>query len=164
MNAQIADVQAFWEANPCGSTLSGERDRRQYFAEIERKRYQIAGWIPQVARFASFRGRDVLEIGCGIGTDGLQFARNGARYVGVDLTPTAVELAREQFRLCGVDGRFEVANADVLPFADESFDHVYSCGVIHHSPDTEATVRQMFRVLPPAGTFCVIIFNRTYIN
>src|SRR5438552_18206104 len=124
MSASIADVKGFWNANPCQSRLSQEADRRRYFEEISQKRFQGREWhVPIVARFDSFRGKDVLEIGCGIATDGLQFAKNGANYVGVDLTPHSVELAQERFTLFGVPGRFEVANAEEsLPFADATFD------------------------------------------
>ena len=93
----IAEVKDFWNANPCQSTWSSENDRRRYFEEITRKRYQGRDWhVPIVARFTAFRGKDVLEIGCGIGADGIEFARNGANYIGVDLTANSVELARER--------------------------------------------------------------------
>ena len=93
METNIADVRGYWNANPCNSRLSQETDRRRYFEEISRKRYQGRDWhVPIIAKFNSFRGKDVLEIGCGIGTDGIEFARNGANYVGVDLTPNSMEL------------------------------------------------------------------------
>jgi ubiquinone/menaquinone biosynthesis C-methylase UbiE len=165
MSAQISDVRSFWDASPCNSQYSTQADQREYFAEVERKRYQAEPHIPIIARFDQFRDRDVLEIGCGIGTDGLQFARNGARYTGVDLTEAAVKISRERFELFGAEGTFEVANAEEhLPFPEASFDHVYSCGVLHHSPNTEAIAREMYRVLRPGGTFCVLVYNRTSIN
>ncbi len=118
-----------------------------------------------VAKFDSFRGKDVLEIGCGIATDGLEFARNGANYVGVDLTPHSIELAKERFGLFGVPGKFEVANAEErLPFPDATFDHIYSFGVIHHSPVPERIVREIRRVLRPGGTLTVMLYNRSSIN
>jgi ubiquinone/menaquinone biosynthesis C-methylase UbiE len=118
-----------------------------------------------VAQFDRFRGKKVLEIGCGIATDGLEFAKNGAAYTGVDLTPRAIEMARKRFALFGFPGRFEVANAEEsLPFPDESFDHVYSFGVIHHSPSPEKIVAQIHRVLRPGGTFTVMLYNRSSIN
>ena len=166
MGANIADVKGFWNANPCHSRLSQETDRRRYFEEISRRRYQGRDWhVPVVAKFDSFRGKDVLEIGCGIGTDGIEFARNGANYIGVDLTPKSTELAAERFALFGVPGRFEVANAEErLPFADNSVDHVYSFGVIHHSPTPEKIVREVYRVLRKGGTLTVMLYNRSSIN
>src|SRR6266516_2828584 len=94
----IHEVERFWNANPCNSTLSTEqKDHRKYFDEIEAARYAKEPHVPLVARFADFRGKEVLEIGCGVGTDGVQFARNGARYTGIDLTPRAIELSQERF-------------------------------------------------------------------
>jgi ubiquinone/menaquinone biosynthesis C-methylase UbiE len=166
MSTSIAEVKGFWNANPCQSALSRETDRRRYFEDISRKRFQGREWhIPTVAQFTSFRGEDVLEVGCGIGTDGFEFARNKARYVGVDLTPKSIEIAKERFELFGVPGRFEVANAEEgLPFPDSSFDHVYSFGVIHHSPEPQRIVREIYRVLRPGGTLTVMLYNRSSIN
>jgi ubiquinone/menaquinone biosynthesis C-methylase UbiE len=162
----IADVRSFWNANPCQSRLSQEADRRRYFEEISRKRFEgRERHVPVIAKFDSFRGKDVLEIGCGVGTDGIEFARNGANYVGVDLTPNSVELTRERFLTFGVPGRFEVANAEEgLPLPDASVDHVYSFGVIHHSPTPEKIVGEIYRVLRKGGTFTVMLYNRNSIN
>src|SRR5215204_1910530 len=140
MNARvelnIQAVRTFWNDRPCQADLSQSEDRRRYFEEITRNRYGRREWhVPIVAKFDSFRGKDVLEVGCGIATDGLEFARNGAKYIGIDLTPQGIELARERFALFGIPGHFEVANAEErIPLPDASIDHVYSFGVIHHSP------------------------------
>jgi ubiquinone/menaquinone biosynthesis C-methylase UbiE len=118
-----------------------------------------------VAKFGSFRGKDVLEIGCSIATDGLEFAKSGANYVGVDLSPHSIELAKERFSLFGTPGGFEVADAEEgLPFPDGSFDHVYSFGVIHHSPAPEKIVRELRRVLRKGGTFTVMLYNKSSVN
>jgi len=164
MSAHIQDVRAFWNAHPCNSRYSTQPDRHAYFDELEQRRYRVEWHIPIVAQFDQFRDRDVLEIGCGMGADGLQFARHGAHYTGIDLTPAAVEISQERFALYGVPGRFQVANAEEMPFPDASFDHIYSFGVIHVSPNTEAIVRHMYRVLRPGGTFCVMVYNQTSIN
>ncbi len=166
METNIDDVSSFWNANPCQSNLSQQAERRRYFEEISQKRFQGREWhIPIVANFDSFRGKDVLEIGCGVGTDGIEFARNGANYIGIDLTPSAVELSRERFLTFGVPGQFAVANAEEgLPLPDASIDHVYSFGVIHHSPTPEKIVGQMYRVLRKGGTFTVMLYNRSSIN
>src|ERR1700751_2561226 len=135
----VEEVRSFWNAGPCQADLSHAEERRRYFQEISDKRYGIREWhVPTVAKVDSFRGKDVLEIGCGIATDGLEFAKNGPNYVGVDLTPKAIEVAKERFCLFGMSSQFEVSNAeDKLPSADDKLDHVFSFGVIHHSPVPE---------------------------
>ncbi|MDX1746746.1 MAG: class I SAM-dependent methyltransferase, partial [Halobacteriales archaeon] len=105
-----------------------------------------------------------LEIGCGIGADGYEFARYGANYTGVDLTSSAVDLTRERFREAGVPGTFQVANAENLLFEDASFDHVYSFGVIHHSLNPGRIVAEAYRVLRPGGTITAMLYNRDSIN
>jgi ubiquinone/menaquinone biosynthesis C-methylase UbiE len=166
MNTTISDVKGFWDSNPCQSDLSEAQDRRRYFEEISTNRFGKREWhVPIVAAFHNYRGKDVLEVGCSIATDGLEFAKNGANYTGIDLTPNAIEMARERFQLFGVSGRFEVANAEErIPFPDETFDHIYSFGVIHHSPVPEKIVREIHRVLRKDGTCTVMLYNRSSIN
>lgn len=165
MKTGVDGVRAFWNANPCNSDLSSSEERRQYFQEISDRRYSREWHVPIVAKFDRFRGKDVLEIGYGIATDGSEFAKNGANYVGVDLTPRAMEFAKERFSLFGISGRFETANAEEsLPFADGTFDHVYSFGVIHHSPAPEKIVWEIHRVLKKGGSFTVMLYNRSSVN
>jgi len=165
MKSQLAVVQDFWNTNPCQSDLSLAAQRRQYFDEISEKRYYGREWhIPVTAAFSAYRDKEVLEIGCSIATDGLEFAKAGANYTGVDLTPHSIELAEERFRLFNVPGNFVVSNAEELPFPDESFDHIYSFGVIHHAPAPEKIAAEMHRVLRKGGTFTVMLYNRTSIN
>lgn len=160
----IAEVRDFWEHNPCGHETSETSDRLRYFKELEEYRYRTAPWIPEAADFGAYRGRRVLEVGCGMGTDGARFAAAGAEYTGVDLTPAAVALARENFELRGLRGEFMTANAEELPFSDQTFDHVYSFGVIHHTTNPEAIVAAIHRVLRPGGTMTAMLYNRTSIN
>jgi ubiquinone/menaquinone biosynthesis C-methylase UbiE len=166
MSTGVNQVRDFWNAKPCQSDLSHSEERIRYFEEISERRYGQREWhVPVVAQFDAFRGKRVVEIGCGIATDGLEFAKNGADYVGVDLTPQSVALAEERFSLFGTPGRFVVANAEErLPFADNSFDHAYSFGVIHHSPTPERIVREIHRVLKKGGTFTVMLYNKSSIN
>lgn len=158
-------VRAFWQEHPCGSKFSdAEIGTREFFDRVEHHRYEKEWHIPAAADFASTRGLRVLEIGCGVGTDGLQFARAGATYTGVDLTEAAVELARKNFASAGVPGEFRVADAEKLDFSDESFDIVYSHGVLHHTPDIEAAVREVHRVLKPGGRAIVMLYHRGSYN
>ncbi len=136
----------------------------EFFALVERQRYALEPHIPELVRFERWQGRDVLEVGCGIGTDGARFARAGARYTGVDPTATALELARRRFELEGLDGRLLSAAATDLPFENKSFDLVYSHGVIHHIDSTAEAVEEFRRVLRPGGTALVMLYHRHSLN
>lgn len=165
-NADLKErVRAFWQAHPCGTKFSdAEMGTREFFQRVEAHRYATEWHIPDAADFASAHGRRVLEIGCGLGTDGAQFAAAGADYTGVDLTEAAIELARKRFQLFDLRGEFRVADAENLDFADESFDLVYSHGVLHHTPDTARAVREIHRVLRPNGRAVVMLYHRDSYN
>jgi SAM-dependent methyltransferase len=158
-------VRAFWQAHPCGTKFAdAEPGSRLFFERVEEHRYRTEWHIPAAADFAGARGLSVLEIGCGLGTDGAQFARAGANYTGVDLTEAAVELARRRFELFDLPGMFRTADAENLDFADDTFDLVYSHGVLHHTPDTERAVREVHRVLKPGGRAVVMLYHRDSYN
>lgn len=158
-------VRAFWQEHPCGTKFSdAELGTREFFERVEAHRYGKEWHIPIAADFESTRGLKVLEIGCGLGTDGAQFARAGADYTGIDLTEASIELARKRFELSGLKGEFRVADAEKLDFADETFDLVYSHGVLHHTPDTGAAVGEIYRVLKPGGRAIVMLYHRGSYN
>ena len=165
-NADLKErVRAFWQAHPCGTKFSNaEIGTREFFQRVEAHRYATEWHIPDAADFASAHGRRVLEIGCGLGTDGAQFAAAGADYTGVDLTEAAIDLARRRFQLFDLRGEFRVADAENLDFADGSFDLVYSHGVLHHTPDTARAVREIHRVLRPNGRAVVMLYHRDSYN
>ena len=158
-------VRAFWQANPCGVKFAdAPPGTRKFYELVEAHRYTKEWHIPIAADFPSARGLKVLEIGCGLGTDGAQFAEAGAVYTGVDLTEAAVELARKRFETFGIPGTFQTADAEQLQFNDESFDLVYSHGVLHHTPDTAKAVREIHRVLRPGGRAMVMLYHRDSYN
>jgi ubiquinone/menaquinone biosynthesis C-methylase UbiE len=158
-------VRAFWQENPCGTKFAdAEMGTRRFYELVEEHRYTKEWHIPQAAAFESARGLRVLEIGCGLGTDGAQFAKAGAIYTGVDLTDAAVDLARKRFELFNLPGEFRTADAENLDFPDNTFDLVYSHGVLHHTPDTERAVREVHRVLKPGGRAVVMLYHRNSYN
>jgi len=158
-------VRAFWQANPCGVKFADAAPGTRHFYElVEAHRYTKEWHIPVAADFPSARGLKVLEIGCGLGTDGAQFAEAGADYTGVDLTEAAVELACKRFELFSLTGKFQTADAENLDFADESFDLVYSHGVLHHTPETGKAIREIHRVLRPGGRAVVMLYHRGSYN
>lgn len=165
-NAELKErVRAFWQAHPCGTKFSdAEMGTRAFFELVEAHRYTKEWHIPEAAGFAAAHGLRVLEIGCGLGTDGAQFAAAGANYTGIDLTDAAVALARKKFELSGLRGKFRVADAERLEFADDCFDLVYSHGVLHHTPDPASAVREIHRVLKPGGRAVVMLYHRGSYN
>ncbi|HEU4386887.1 MAG TPA: methyltransferase domain-containing protein [Blastocatellia bacterium] len=153
-----------WTANPCGAHVARELEfgSREYFDTIDHYRYNIySPWIKELIDFNGFAGKRLLEIGCGTGTDLVQFARGGASVIGVDLTPRSIEIARRRFEVFGLSGDFAVGDAERLTFPDEAFDVVYSFGVLHHTPGTEAAVDEIYRVLRKGGRAIVMLYNRS---
>ena len=156
-----------WGQDPCGAEYDREHElgTREFFEEVERYRYQeYAPWMPRLMEFEKFRGARLLEVGCGMGSDLLQFARGGARCIGVDLTPRSVQITRHRFKLYGADGSFMISDGEHLPFQSESFDVVYSNGVLHHTPDTAGAIREVHRVLRPGGVAKIMLYHRNSLN
>jgi len=165
-NAQLKErVRAFWQEHPCGIKFAdAPPGSRRFYELVEQHRYTKEWHIPAAAGFAETKNLKVLEIGCGLGTDGAQFAQAGADYTGVDLTEAAVDLARRRFELTGLPGTFRTADAERLDFADESFDLVYSHGVLHHTPDTAGAIKEVHRVLKQGGRAVVMLYHRDSYN
>lgn len=158
-------VRVFWQEHPCGTKFAdAEPGSRRFYELVEAHRYEKEWHIPTAADFANSKNLSVLEIGCGLGTDGAQFAKAGATYTGIDLTQAAVDLAKRRFELFQLPGTFRVADAEHLEFQDNSFDVVYSHGVLHHTPDTAGAIREIHRVLRPGGRAVVMLYHRNSYN
>jgi SAM-dependent methyltransferase len=154
-------VQEFWERDPCGTKdATLPTGTREFFEEVERQRFEGDEFMFDVAGFDRWSGRKVLEVGCGLGTDLLQFARGGAAVHAIDLTESAVALTRKRLALYGFSGVLAVSDAERLPFSSDSFDMVYSWGVIHHTPDPGAAAREIVRVCKPGGSVLVMVYHR----
>ena len=160
-DAYKEQVQDQWNYNPVGThyAKTTEPHTLQWFQEVEAHRYgTYAPWMPSLMEFDRHAGEDVLEIGGGIGTDLSQFARHGARVTDLDLSAGHLGLAQENFDRRGLTGRFVHHDAETLPFPDDSFDLVYSNGVLHHTPNTRAVVQEIRRVLKPGGKAIVMMY------
>lgn len=154
-------VHDYWQKNPCGTEFArSKEDLKQYFGEIEEHRYSVEPFIHSFAQFTRWRGKRVLEIGVGAGTDHIQFGRAGAILTGVDITSAAIELNKKRFELEGLDSHLQQADAENLPFEAETFDLVYSWGVIHHTPDTQKAADEIYRICKKGGKICVMIYHR----
>src|SRR5262245_9843745 len=155
-----ARVRDFWNAASCGEIYAEGATRLEQLERQAAARDALEPYIAGFARFGEGRDRDVLEIGVGMGADHLRWAHAAPRrLIGIDLTPRAVEHTAFRLAADGFPPRVLVADSEQLPFADASFDLVYSWGVIHHTPDTVAAVREIHRVLRPGGRARVMIYH-----
>lgn len=161
MEAPKEAVRAFWDAAACGEVYATGSTPEERFASQARSRYELEPYIASFARFEDGTGKDVLEIGVGMGADHAEWARHAPRSLtGIDLTGTAIEWTRERFAARGLTSDLRVADAEALPFADASFDLVYSWGVLHHSPNTERAIEELHRVLRPGGEVRIMMYHR----
>lgn len=159
--AKLNEVAHFWDSEPCGTRyLASPFDFR---AQAE-TRYRLEPYIRDFAKFSSARGRRVLEIGVGIGADYEQWLKAGAIASGIDISAASLEMTRHRCELAGLKPDLRHATADSLPFANNSFDLVYSYGVMHHSPDTEACLREAWRVLKPGGEARIMLYHHASIT
>jgi SAM-dependent methyltransferase len=159
----IDEVRRFWDTRPCNIRHSrAEIGTRAYFDEVEKRKYFVEPHIPGFAEFEKWKGKRVLEIGCGLGTDAVNFARAGADYTGVDLSAASLDLARRRFAVYGLRGTFHLGNADELPKAVpvQVFDLVYSFGVIHHSPEPSRVIRSLKMYLGPESEFRLMLYAK----
>jgi ubiquinone/menaquinone biosynthesis C-methylase UbiE len=160
--ATLGAVRQFWEAHVNNEYYAPGHDRGSvgYFEQIEHRRYRWHYHLVEL--FSTLRGSRgrLLEVGSGMGLDSVQLARCGFSVTAVDLTEVAVELARRFANYRGVTIDFLVGNAERLDFADTSFDVVYSFGVLHHTPDIQGAVAEVYRVLRPGGTAYVMLYHR----
>ncbi len=157
-----AQVQQHWESETCGTRYGTGVSRKEYFEQIFQSRYQRTPYIRDFAGFGEARGKRVLEIGVGAGSDFRNWVSNGAIATGIDLTEAAISQTREHLILHGFDDtKYELLRTDAenLPFAEGTFDIVYSYGVLHHTPDTAAAFAEVFRVLKPGGELRAMIYH-----
>ncbi|AUB83857.1 class I SAM-dependent methyltransferase [Candidatus Thiodictyon syntrophicum] len=153
-------VHAFWDQAACGEALYlADVDRAGYLAQAQ-TRYRLEPYIRDFAGFEAARGLRVLEIGVGLGADHQEFAAAGADLWGIDLTERAVAHTRRRLAAFGLASRLAVGDAENLEFPAETFDLVYSWGVLHHSPDTPKAIAEVWRVLKPGGCARIMIYHR----
>jgi SAM-dependent methyltransferase len=156
-----AAVREYWERHihdleitrhPVGS--------RGFFDDLDQYHFEKLHHLLRLVDFNGYRGKAVLEVGCGAGVDLARFAKGRARVTGVDLAASAIALATANFEQQGLDGEFHVADGEQLPFADNTFDLVYAHGVVPYTPNPHRLVEECRRVLKPAATAIFQVYNR----
>jgi 2-polyprenyl-3-methyl-5-hydroxy-6-metoxy-1,4-benzoquinol methylase len=161
----ITQVHDYWNTRPCNIRHSTKPvGTKEYFDEVEARKYLVESHIPGFADFKRWQGKRVLEIGCGLGTDTINFARHGAQVTAVDLTEKSLELARQRARVYGLEGRirFVQANAEELSSTVpvEPYDLVYSFGVIHHTPHPGRVLNEIRKYVTRESTVKIMVYNR----
>ena len=157
-------VQNYWNKEPCGTNkhIVGElkKNTPEWFHRFEQHRYTVEPIIHSIAQFTRYHGKKILEVGVGAGTDHLQWARAGAECYGVDLTDAAIEITKAHLALYDFESNLQQVDAEKIPYEDNSFDVVYSWGVIHHSEQPSQIINEIHRVLKPRGEFIGMMYNR----
>jgi SAM-dependent methyltransferase len=159
--ATIDDVRTYWDEHihdleitrhPVGS--------RGFFDDLDAYHFEKLHHLLRLVDFDGYRGRRVLEVGCGAAIDLARFARGGAVAAGVDLAPSAIELARANFAQQGLQADLRVGSGEALPFPDDTFDLVYAHGVVQYTADPQRLVEECRRVLKPGGAAIFQVYNR----
>lgn len=169
-NFSIQQVKTFWDTRPCNIRHSSkEIGTIEYFDEVEQKKHFVEPHILKFANFSNWANKKVLEIGCGIGTAAVNFARNGAIYTGVDLSTESINLAIKRFEVYALHGTFVALNAENLQkelsayntrYSNEKFDLIYSFGVIHHSPNPKQIIDEAKKMLSTDGTLKIMVYAK----
>ena len=158
----ITQVENFWDSRPCNIKHSNaEIGTIEYFNEVERRKYFVEPHIVDFANFDNWSGKKVLEIGCGIGTDAVNFARSGAIYTGIELSKESLTLAKKRFELFNLTGTFLKGNAEELDnlLEDVKYDLIYSFGVLHHTPNLSLALKQIRNYCHEKSTIKIMVYS-----
>jgi len=157
-------IRQYWNDQPCGIKKGqGKLGSLEYFETGSLRRYEVEPHLIDFAGFHEWRGKRVLEIGCGMGWDAVQFAKHGADYTGIDISDRSVDLARQQFEAYGLHGDLRVMNmadAGEVSELDGGYDLVYSMGVIHHFPNIEQIIKNIHTLTAPGGEFRFMVYAK----
>jgi len=154
-------VREFWNNRPCNIRHSdSDFGTKKYFDEVEKRKYFVESHIPAFADFSKWNGKSVLEIGCGIGTDAVNFARNGAKYTAIEFSDESLEITKKRFAEYNLTGSFYSGNAEELAsiIPVEKFDLVYSFGVIHHTPHPRKIIESVMSYMHESSEFRLMLY------
>ena len=161
VNSLKKKVQAYWDHNVSNWKIAtAPIGSEEYFQEIEHYRFAKLNYLPRRVDFSGFSGKRLLDVGCGLGNDLSRFVLGGAIGVGIDISPTAIRLARQNFEQRKLNAEFQHMDGEEMSFEDNSFDVVYCHTVLHFTPNPDALVREIYRVLKPGGQAILMTINR----
>jgi ubiquinone/menaquinone biosynthesis C-methylase UbiE len=158
---KLGEVRAYWNTRIHDLSITTQPlGTKAFFDELEDYRFDKLEYLPRIVNFADYRGLQLLEVGCGVGTDLVRFAKGGALVTGIDLAEQSVGLCRQNLAANGVSGAIQVMNGEQMIYADNTFDIVYAHGVLQYTPDPNAMIGEIHRVLKPDGHAIVMVYNR----
>jgi len=164
-STDIEAVRQFWNSRPCNVRHSQlPVGTKEYFDQVEARKYMVEPHIPGFAQFDRWRDKRVLEVGCGLGTDTMNFARAGAHVTAIDLSAESLRLARTRAEVFDLADRirFIEANAEELASTidERNFDLIYSFGVLHHTPHPNLAFAQLRQLIAPTGELRMMVYHR----
>ena len=156
----IEEVKQYWNQRPCNIRHSNkEIGSKEYFLEVSKRKYIVEPHILEFANFEQWRNKKVLEVGCGIGTAAHSFIENGAIYKGIDLSEQSIKIAKQRLNIFDLNGVIE--EGDIESYSSkEKYDLVYSFGVLHHTPDTQKAIKNIYNLLKEGGTFKLMLYAK----
>jgi 2-polyprenyl-3-methyl-5-hydroxy-6-metoxy-1,4-benzoquinol methylase len=161
-NNIIDKVYDYWNTRPCNIKHSNkEIGTKEYFEEVTARKYKVEPHILKFANFGQYKNKQVLEVGCGIGTAAQSFIENGANYTGIDLSHKSVELTQNRLSLFGLPGHVFQGNIEEISnIVNKQFDLIYSFGVLHHTPNTELAINNIYKMLKPGGEVKLMMYAK----
>jgi len=157
----ISRIAAYWDEHIHDLSITTHPvGTREFFQQLDEYRYDKLNYLPRLVDVSTYQGKSLLEVGCGAGIDLVRFARAGAVVTGIDLSTTAIELARKNIEQNGLKADLWVMNGESMQFPDNSFDVVYAHGVLQYTADVEKMVAEIHRVVKPGGEVVVMVYNR----
>ncbi len=161
----IGEVKKYWDGRPCNIKHSQSPfGTRQYFDEVEKRKYFVEPHIPEFAEFKKWAGKKVLEIGCGIGTDTINFAREGAYVSAMELSEKSLEITKKRAEVFGLADKIKFYCADAEELSKvvsvEPYDLIYSFGVIHHTPHPEKAIEEIKKYTKPGTVVKIMVYYR----
>ncbi|HZJ22307.1 MAG TPA: class I SAM-dependent methyltransferase [Anaerolineales bacterium] len=157
----ISRIAAYWDEHIHDLSITTYPvGTREFFQQLDEYRYDKLNYLPRLVDVSTYQGKSLLEVGCGAGIDLVRFARAGAVVTGIDLSTTAIELARKNIEQNGLKADLWVMNGESMQFPDNSFDVVYAHGVLQYTADVEKMVAEIHRVVKPGGEVVVMVYNR----
>ena len=162
-NVTTDQVKSFWEEKPlCSEGNPHELGSIEFFEfyNLEREAIEPIPYSYDLHEYVDFKDKKVLDVGSGNGYVLSKYASEGAEVFGIDITEAGIELCRKRFEILDLKGDFRIADAEDIPFPDNSFDCVCSMGVLHHVPNTQKALDEIYRVLKPGGRLIVMFYHR----